>query len=43
MIIVTHNPSIADMANTVIKMNSGHIEKISKNKTTKDALELRWA
>lgn len=43
IIIVTHNPSIADMANTVIKMNSGHIEKISKNKTTKDALELRWA
>lgn len=43
MIIVTHNPSIADMANTVIKMNSGKIESIQKNKKTKDADELRWA
>lgn len=43
IIIVTHNPSIADMANTVIKMNSGHIEEIKKNKKIKDALDLRWA
>ena len=43
MIIVTHNPSIAEMANTVIKMNSGEIKEIIKNKKTKDALELRWA
>lgn len=43
MIIVTHNPSIADMANTVIKMNSGEIKEIIKNKTVKDASELRWA
>ncbi len=43
MIIVTHNPSIADMANTVIKMNSGEIKEIIKNKEIKDASELRWA
>ena len=43
MIIVTHNPSIADMANTVIKMNSGEIKEIIKNKEIKDAKELRWA
>lgn len=43
MIIVTHNPSIADMANTVIKMNSGEIKEIIKNKKVKDAKELRWA
>ena len=43
MIIVTHNPSIADMAHTVIKMNSGVIESISHNKEIKDADELRWA
>ena len=43
MIIVTHNPSIADMANTVIKMNSGEIKEIIKNKKVKDASELRWA
>ena len=43
MIIVTHNPSIADMANTVIKMNSGEIKEIIKNKNVKDAKDLRWA
>lgn len=43
MIIVTHNPSIAMMANTVIKMNSGKIVEIIKNKDIKEAKELRWA
>ncbi len=43
MIIVTHNPSIALMANTVIKMNSGKIVEIKKNKKIIDAKELRWA
>jgi len=43
MIIVTHNPSIADMANTVIKMNSGKITEIIKNENVKDPEELRWA
>ncbi len=43
MIIVTHNPSIALMANTVIKMNSGEIIDIIKNKEVKSALDLRWA
>lgn len=43
MIIVTHNPSIADMANTVIKMNSGKVAEIIRNEKTVSALELRWA
>ena len=43
IIIVTHNPSIALMANVVIKMNSGEIKEIIKNKKTIDASELRWA
>lgn len=43
MIIVTHNPSIADIANTVIKMNSGKIVDVIKNKKTKSAKDLRWA
>lgn len=43
IIIVTHNPSIALMANTVITMNSGKIVKVQKNKTVLDAEELRWA
>lgn len=43
MIVVTHNPSIAQMANTVIRMNSGHIIEIIHNKNLKSADELRWA
>lgn len=42
IIIVTHNPSIAKIANTVIKMNSGRIIEIIKNKKTIPANELRW-
>lgn len=43
IIIVTHNPSIANMGHTVIKMNSGKIRKITKNKDILDAKDLRWA
>jgi len=43
IIIVTHNPSIALMANTVIKMNSGQIISVTKNKEIISALDLRWA
>ena len=43
MIIVTHNPSIANLANTVIRMNSGKIVEVIKNEKTKDAEDLRWA
>lgn len=43
IIIVTHNPSIALMANKVIKMNSGNISELMENKEVKDAEELRWA
>lgn len=43
MIIVTHNPSIADMAHTVIRMNSGKVVEVKQNKDVKKASELRWA
>lgn len=43
MIIVTHNPSIAEMGHTVIKMNSGEITSIIHNETTINAEDLRWA
>lgn len=43
MIVVTHNPSIALMAHTVIKMNSGKIVEVTNNKKIVDAEELRWA
>lgn len=43
IVIVTHNPSIAEMANVVIKMNSGEIAEIKINKEIKKAKDLRWA
>lgn len=43
MIIVTHNPSIAQMGNTVIRMNSGKIVEIIHNEKVVDAKDLRWA
>ncbi len=43
IIIVTHNPSIAKIANTVIKMNSGKIIEIYKNKKVLDAENIEWA
>ena len=43
VIIVTHNPSIALMANTIIKLSSGKIEKITHNKKTIEPKDLRWA
>lgn len=43
MIIVTHNPSLADMAHMVIKVNSGRIIECYHNEQVKDAKDLRWA
>ena len=40
--MVTHNQNIADMANTVIKMNSGKIADIYSNATQKTAYEIGW-
>lgn len=42
VIMVTHNQNIADMAKTVIRMNSGKIVDISKNTTQKSAYEIGW-
>ena len=42
MILVTHNQNIAEMANTVIKMNSGRISEIAHHKTRKTAYEIGW-
>ena len=43
MILVTHNPSIALIAHTVIKLNSGRIVDIHKNKKQIDADLVGWA
>ncbi|MCH5163831.1 MAG: ABC transporter ATP-binding protein [Clostridiales bacterium] len=42
IIMVTHNQNIAEMANTIIKMNSGKISEISNNQYQKSAYEIGW-
>lgn len=42
VVMVTHNVNIAEMANTVIKMNSGKIADIYTNSVRKNAYEIGW-
>lgn len=42
IIMVTHNQNIAEMARTVIRMNSGHIAEIYTNTAQKTAYEIGW-
>lgn len=42
IIMVTHNLNIAEMAKTVIKMNSGKISDIYQNQVQKTAYEIGW-
>ncbi len=42
LIMVTHNANIAQTAKTVIKMNSGRIESVTKNDSIKSAFEIGW-
>jgi putative ABC transport system ATP-binding protein len=42
MIMVTHNTNVAEMANTVIKMNSGEIIDTYHNEKQKTAYEIGW-
>lgn len=42
VIIVTHNLAINEMADKVIFMKNGRIEKIEQNKRPKLAKELMW-
>ena len=42
MVMVTHNLNIAEMADTVIKMNSGEISMYYKNAIVKSAYEIGW-
>lgn len=43
VIIVTHNPSIAYLANMVIRMNSGKVSDIHRNEKVMNAEDIRWA
>ncbi len=42
VIMVTHNANIADMAKTVIRMNSGNIVQTWQNESPKTAYEIGW-
>lgn len=42
IVMVTHNANIAEMAKTVIKMNSGKITEIYRNETQKGAYDIAW-
>lgn len=42
IVMVTHNENIADMAHTIIRMNSGKILEVYENKIMKSAYEIGW-
>lgn len=42
VVMVTHNMNIADMAGTVVRINSGKIVEMYENKTRKNAYEIGW-
>lgn len=42
VVMVTHNQNIADIANTVVVMNSGRVQNVYKNDTVKSAYEIGW-
>ncbi|MDR0530472.1 MAG: ABC transporter ATP-binding protein [Oscillospiraceae bacterium] len=42
VIIITHNTAIEPIADRVIRMRSGKISKVSKNKEPKDVADLEW-
>ncbi len=42
IVMVTHNLNIAEMAKTIVKMNSGKVSDIYTNETQKTAYEIGW-
>ncbi|MPN55613.1 hypothetical protein SDC9_203297 [bioreactor metagenome] len=42
VVIVTHNASLAEMADKVIQIKNGCIEDITLNTAPKDVREVRW-
>ncbi|MEG1409922.1 MAG: ABC transporter ATP-binding protein [Terrisporobacter sp.] len=42
-VVITHNTNIADMADTVFKMNSGEIVEVIKNEIRRKASDISWA
>lgn len=43
MVIITHNPSIGNMADRIIKLNSGELVEIIENKNKIKAKDISWA
>ena len=42
IVMITHNENISEMANTIIKINSGKIVEVINNKKQKTAYEIGW-
>ena len=42
VVIITHNPVIAQIANRVIKMKNGTVEEITINEHPLDIKEINW-
>ena len=42
VVMVTHNQNIAEMADTVVTMNSGNILNVYTNTSKKNAYEIGW-
>lgn len=42
VVMITHNQNIAEMANTVVKMNSGSISEVYRSEKQKTAYEIGW-
>ncbi|MDE7163720.1 MAG: ABC transporter ATP-binding protein [Clostridia bacterium] len=42
LIMVTHNANIAETAETIVKLNSGVVVEVCKNKSPKGAYEIGW-
>jgi len=43
IIVVTHNPNIAKIAGTIIRIANGQIVSVTKNKNRQDPHEIKWA
>jgi putative ABC transport system ATP-binding protein len=43
ILLITHNPAIAQIADRVVKMNSGCIAEIITNEHKKDAKDIHWS
>lgn len=42
LVMVTHNTNIAQMAKTIVHINSGQIQSLERNSQPKPAYEIGW-